>query len=83
MGREFSQMSKDVLSVVFFKFVMQDPKGHSEKEQTKERAQVMDEFRLHQEPTTNLKCVMSNFHFGSEAHFRVSAGGKRLPGQHE
>ena len=83
MGREFSQMSKDVVSTVFFKFVMQDPKGHSEKKQTKERAQAMDEFRLHQKPTSNLKFLMSNLHFCSEAHFRVSAGGKHLPDQHE
>ena len=76
-------MSKDVVSTVCFKLVMQDPKGHSEKEQAKERTQAMAEFRLHQNPTTYLKCFMSNLHFFSEAHFRVSDGEKHLHGQHE
>jgi hypothetical protein len=83
MAREFSQMSKDVVSTICFKLVMQDPKGHSEKEQAKERTQAMDKFRFHQKPTANLKSLMSNLHFCSEAHSRVSGDEKHLPGQHE
>ena len=63
MAREFLQMSKDVVSVVCLKFLMQDPEGDREKEQTEESAQAVGESCVHQIPTTNLKCLVSNLHF--------------------